>query len=102
MASVRKLNKLLDKPCRSLTVKEWKRVERWFPDEFAWLMVRLRSRPGECMTTALEEFDLRLNRRYPYSLDYYRAHAEASRNRREMADRLATSSPFKVSVGTRR
>jgi len=97
---------LLDRDVRTLSDDEWCEVAETFPDEYAYMMVRLKSRPGDPVSPKQLGLDLELTIRYPHSIDYYRDRAEDARWRRLdqkwrarlLAERLAASVPFEISA----
>jgi len=70
---------LLDMDLRTMSGDEWGEACKLFPEECAYLLVRLKSSPDEPVTRERLEWDLQVTWRYPHSLDYYRDRAEDAR-----------------------
>jgi hypothetical protein len=95
-----------DAPLDALSAEELLEVARAFPDQWAYLMARLKFRPDQHVPFEMMDLALELELRYPHALDYYRQRAEDARWRRldlewsawELTERLAASVPFSAGV----
>ncbi len=65
------------------------------PDDWDYLMARLKWRPDEPVPVEQMDLALELEVRYPHHRDYYQGRAEQARPGRLLAERLAASAPYR-------